>query len=90
MQDVIKHGTGVRFETKVRNFAAKTGTAQLIKNSGRSNENKALNDHSWFIGFTVKNQPDFSIVVLIENENNAIKIASQIVNQYFEDQKLAP
>ncbi len=83
MQKVIKLGTGKRFGHHNLPFAAKTGTAQLIKDSWRLNKSKHLSDHSWFIGFVVKDPSDFSITVLIENENDAILVAKEIIEDYF-------
>ena len=83
MQKVIKLGTGKRFGHHDLPFAAKTGTAQLIKDSWRLNKAKHLSDHSWFIGFLVKDPSDFSITVLIENENDAILVAKEIIEDYF-------
>ena len=79
MQKVIQYGTGSRFGKTKRPFAGKTGTAQLVKNSGRSHHIKSLSDHSLFIGFYVKDKPDFAITVLIENDNDAILVARDIV-----------
>ena len=84
MQKVIKLGTGKRFGHHNLPFAAKTGTAQLIKDSWRLNKSKHLSDHSWFIGFVVKDPSDFSITVLIENENDAILVAKEIIEDYFD------
>lgn len=79
MQKVIEYGTGSRFGKLKKPFAAKTGTAQLVKNSGRTHHIKSLSDHSWFIGFFVHDKPDFAITVLVENDNDAILIARDIV-----------
>lgn len=84
MQKVVKYGTGRRFGHHNIPIAAKTGTAQLVKNSGSAHKIKSLSDHSWFIGFVVKDKPDFSITVLVENENSAITVAREIVNDYFD------
>lgn len=82
MEKVIVYGTGNRFGRLNKPFAAKTGTAQLIKNSGRTHHIKKLSDHSWFMGFFVKEHPDFAITVLAENDNNAIFVAREIINAY--------
>lgn len=84
MQKVVQYGTGRQFGHHNVPIAAKTGTAQLVKNSGRAHKIKSLSDHSWFIGFVVKDKPDFSITVLVENENDAIIVAREIVNDYFD------
>ena len=84
MKKVITFGTGKRFGHHNLPFAAKTGTAQLIKDSWRLNSAKHLSDHSWFIGFIVREPVDFSITVLIENDNDAILIARDIIDDYFD------
>lgn len=83
MQKVIKFGTGRRFGNTDIPLAAKTGTAQLVRNSGREHKVKALSDHSWFIGFSNDAKHDFSITVLIENQNDAILVARDITDAYF-------
>lgn len=84
MQKVIKFGTGRRFGSTDIPLAAKTGTAQLVRNSGREHKVKSLSDHSWFIGFSNDHKHDFAITVLIENQNDAILVARDITNAYFD------
>lgn len=86
MQKVIKFGTGRRFGSTDIPLAAKTGTAQLVRNSGREHKVKSLSDHSWFIGFSNDHKYDFAITVLIENQNDAILVARDITNAYFDRQ----
>jgi penicillin-binding protein 2 len=83
MQKVIKFGTGRRFGSTDIPLAAKTGTAQLVRNSGKEHKVKSLSDHSWFIGFSNDHKYDFAITVLIENQNDAILVARDITNAYF-------
>ena len=86
MQKVVEYGTGKRFGKLPVPFAAKTGTAQLVKNSGRKHHIKSLSDHSWLIGFVAKKSPDFAITVLVENDNLAILVAKDIIDTYFSQQ----
>ena len=79
MEKVIEYGTGSRFGSLKHPFASKTGTAQLVKNSGRTHRIKTLSDHSWFMGFFVKDSPDFAITVLVENDNDAITTTSMLI-----------
>ncbi|MEC8882493.1 MAG: penicillin-binding protein 2 [Pseudomonadota bacterium] len=83
MQKVVEYGTGKRFGKLPVPFAAKTGTAQLVKNSGRRHHIKSLSDHSWLIGFVAKKSPDFAITVLVENDNLAILVAKDIIDAHF-------
>lgn len=83
MRDVIEIGTGKRFKSANFEMAGKTGTAQLIKNSGKDQGYaKHLLDHSWFIGFTPVEAPHLAITVLLEHENGALLVAKAILDDY--------
>ena len=84
MRDVIEFGTGRKIKTKNFEMAGKTGTAQLIKNSGKDQGYaKHLLDHSWFIGFTPVDTPNLAITVLLEHENGALLVAKAILDDYY-------
>lgn len=83
MKKVVEYGTGKRFGKLPVSFAAKTGTAQLVKNSGHSYHIKSLADHSWLVGFTVEKSPSLAITVLVENDNSAILVAKDILSMYY-------
>ena len=58
--------------------------AQLVRNSGSTHHIKKLSDHSWLIGFVANKSPDFSITVLVENDNGAILVAKEIIDAYYD------
>ncbi len=83
MRDVITYGTGSKLKETQPYLAGKTGTAQVIRHSGRDQNNaKHLLDHSWFIGFTPSKKPTLAITVILENENNATLVAKSILDDY--------
>ena len=83
LRDVIQFGTGKKLKNSKVDLAGKTGTAQLIKNSGRDQGfAKHLLDHSWFIGFSPSENPDLTITILLEHENGAILLAKDILEEY--------
>ena len=90
MRSVIQFGTGRRLSGLDLDIAGKTGTAQVIKNSGKDQGYaKHLLDHSWFIGFTPSGNADLAIVVLLEHDNSAILTAKAILDDYLSLQKHA-
>ena len=69
---VVEKGTGWRAKNKTVKIAGKTGTAELAGDQ---------NPHNWFIGYAPTNEPTLSIVVLVENREEEISIAPQIVGK---------
>lgn len=63
LRDTVVSGSGKKAETKDKNAAGKTATAQ----SGWINENGEEATHSWFCGFFPYDAPEYVIVILKEN-----------------------
>ena len=85
LEDVIKFGTGHRFHSNPYHAAGKTGTAQVVNISNQNDKNLKSQDHSLFIGYAPSNAPKISIVVILEHNPYAAKLASDIISLYFED-----
>tara|TARA_Y200000002_G_scaffold382681_1_gene400715 strand:- start:808 stop:2580 length:1773 start_codon:yes stop_codon:yes gene_type:complete len=85
LEDVIKFGTGHRFHNNPYRAAGKTGTAQVVNISNQNDKNLKSQDHSLFIGYAPSNSPKVSIVVILEHNPYAAKLASDIISLYFEN-----
>ncbi len=75
MIQVVENGTGNKAKVNNMSVGGKTGTA----------ENEKDKDHSWFIGFAGKDNPDLSMAIIIENvgqDMSASTIANKVVNAY--------
>ena len=83
MSKVTSEGTGKRFGVFAWPVAAKTGTAQVARHSGKDKKYaKNLQDHSIFTLFTPTTNPEVVLVVLLENNHNAILIARGIMDDF--------
>lgn len=83
MSKVTSEGTGKRFGVFAWPVAAKTGTAQVARHSGKDKKYaKKLQDHSIFTLFTPTTNPEVVLVVLLENNHNAILIARGIMDDF--------
>jgi penicillin-binding protein 2 len=66
-------------------LAGKTGTSQNSQNRNA--------DHAWFVGFAPANEPEIVVAVMLEfglHGSRAARIASRIVEQYFQAAVLEP
>ena len=83
MAKVTTVGTGKRFGTFAWPVAAKTGTAQVARHSGKDKiYAKHLQDHSIFMLFTPVDKPSVALVVLLENNHSAPLVARGIMDDY--------
>jgi len=83
MAKVTTQGTGRRFGAFSWPVAAKTGTAQVARHSGKDKKYaKHLQDHSIFALFTPVKKPQVAMVVLLENNHSAILVARGIMDDY--------
>jgi penicillin-binding protein 2 len=71
-------------------FAGKTGTAQVVAQSGGGfayHTNKFMQDHAWFVAFAPADDPQVAICVLVEHgvhgSTAAAPIARQLIELYF-------
>ena len=82
-------GTGGRARIPGHEVCGKTGTAQVISNTGRlaaGRTAKDLRDHGWFTFFAPRDNPEIAGVVFVEHgvhSANAASIAHHILDTYF-------
>src|SRR5947199_8689999 len=77
-------------------FAGKTGSAQIISNTGKAklaNGKSKYKDNAWFVGVTPRRNPEIVVAVLFEGGEHgqfAARIAAQVVKAYVEKQRRLP
>jgi penicillin-binding protein 2 len=85
-------GTGGRARIVGKDIAGKTGTAQVISNTGRLAANargvttKDLRDNGWFVFFAPRDNPQVAGVVFLEHGihgPNAAAVAHHILDTFF-------
>lgn len=82
-------GTGRGSFLKEVAIAGKTGTAQVIsQRKGQNRHATAIKDHAWFAGFAPAEEPQISVVALVEHGGHggavAAPLAKAIIGEYFE------
>ena len=83
MGEVTTSGTGRRFGAFSWPVAAKTGTAQVARHSGKDKKYaKKLQDHTMFALFTPTKNPEVALIVLLEHNRNATLLARGIMDDY--------
>jgi penicillin-binding protein 2 len=87
---VNSYGTGHNASLPGLDICGKTGTVQVISNEGKKEIKRTdedLEDHSWFVGFANKDNPEIAVVVFIEHGGKggiaAAPIAREIFRAYF-------
>jgi penicillin-binding protein 2 len=83
-------GTGHNAAIPGLDICGKTGTVQVIGNERRKEGIKdaaALEDHSWFLGFAGRDDPEIAVVVFIEHGGGggaaAAPLAREVFRAYF-------
>jgi penicillin-binding protein 2 len=82
-------GTGIRARVAGRDVSGKTGTAQVISNTGRERakgSEQDLRDHGWFVFFAPRDNPEIAGVVFAEHAEHgylAAPIARHVIETYF-------
>src|SRR6266545_4509927 len=81
-------GTGGKARILGHDVAGKTGTAQVISNTGRaaSKSTKDLRDNGWFVFFAPRDNPEIAGVVFLEHGihgPNAAAVAHHILDTFF-------
>jgi penicillin-binding protein 2 len=88
-------GTGGRARIAGHDVSGKTGSAQVISNSGRAaaRTTKNLRDHGFFVFFAPRDKPTVAGVVFVEHGihgGNAARIAHHVLETFFAKQDGRP
>jgi penicillin-binding protein 2 len=94
---VNRAGTGTRARIEGRDVSGKTGTAQVISNTGkeraRGKTTRDLRDHGWFVFFAPRDNPEVAGVVFAEHSEHgtsAAPIARHVIETYFAQKEGRP
>jgi penicillin-binding protein 2 len=87
-----ERGTAHRARSRVVEIAGKTGTSQVVGHHGSEEaleEAEALQPHSFFVAYAPSNDPEISVLVLVEHGKSggeaAAPIAKKVVEYYFQE-----
>jgi penicillin-binding protein 2 len=90
-ESVNNWGTGHNAAIPGLDICGKTGTVQVIGNENKRLAEDDIEDHSWFVGFANRDNPEIAVVVFIEHGGMggiaAAPLAKQIFAAYFEKHK---
>lgn len=88
-------GTARKIRSDKYNFGGKTGTVQVVshktlKTLSKNKQNqRAFQNHAWFIAFGPVEDPEISVVVLVEHGQGgstaAAPVAKEILDYYFDN-----
>ena len=85
-------GTAPSAHLKDIDFAGKTGSAQVISNTGKAKiaGGHRFKDNGWFVGFTPRRNPEIVVAVLLEQGEHgymAGRATAQVIKAYVEKQR---
>src|SRR6266567_3241785 len=92
---LLPEGTAPSAHIPGIDIAGKTGSAQVVSLATRAKHqnNEALNQNGWFVGFTPRRNPDLVVCVLFEGGEHgklAARLATQVIKAYVDKQRLQP
>jgi penicillin-binding protein 2 len=92
---LLPEGTAPSAHVPGVDIAGKTGSAQIVSLAVRAlhQNNEALNQNGWFVGFTPRRNPDIIVAVLFEGGEHgklAARLATQVVKAYVDKQRRQP
>jgi len=92
---LLPEGTAPSAHVPVVDIAGKTGSAQIVSLAVRAlhQNNEALNQNGWFVGFTPRRNPDIIVAVLFEGGEHgklAARLATQVIKAYVDKQRRQP
>lgn len=80
MLGVTSYGTGQAAYVKEGGSAGKTGSAE----TGKVNEKGQSINHAWFVGFAPFDEPEYTVVVFVEDGMSGGNIAAPLFRQIIE------
>jgi penicillin-binding protein 2 len=89
-ESVNNWGTGHNAALPGHDICGKTGTVQVIGNENKqlAKRRDDIEDHSWFVGFGEKDNPEIAVVAFVEHGGMggvaAAPLARQVLSAYFE------
>jgi penicillin-binding protein 2 len=92
---LLPEGTAPSAHVPGVDIAGKTGSAQIVSLAVRAlhQNNEALNQNGWFVGFTPRRNPDVIVAVLFEGGEHgklAARLATQVIKAYVDKQRRQP
>jgi penicillin-binding protein 2 len=92
---LLPEGTAPSAHIPGVDIAGKTGSAQIVSLAVRAlhQNNEALNQNGWFVGFTPRRNPDVIVAVLFEGGEHgklAARLATQVIKAYVDKQRRQP
>src|SRR6266446_5234282 len=92
---LLPEGTAPSAHVPGIDIAGKTGSAQIVSLAVRAKHqnNEALNQNGWFVGFTPRRNPDVIVAVLFEGGEHgklAARLATQVIKAYVDKQRRQP
>jgi penicillin-binding protein 2 len=92
---LLPEGTAPSAHVPGVDIAGKTGSAQIVSLAVRAlhQNNEALNQNGWFVGFTPRRNPDIIVAVLFEGGEHgklAARLATQVIKAYVDKQRRQP